>query len=228
MVRPRPVRVRWTAAAVSMAAPCAAAAVLAVALLTACGSSGGATAASVSVAQTDPVAACGKPTTSFARFWVMTAEQVPGLYQGTVRVGSARVPGMSMYVSGGSPGAGTFCVSARAGSHDPIQSTAAPRPGAIAYIGAVRNGSAGYIVYFATRPGVARVTTTIEGRVSPYRLNESGVVQLQPLGNGWHAVGTGFGIDSAPFTLRAYNSAGKLVDTVTKTFTGAQPTPSHS
>jgi hypothetical protein len=227
MVRPRPVRVRWTAATASMAAPCAAVAVLAVALLTACGSSGGTTAASVSIARTDPVAACGKPSTSFARFWVMTAESVPGLYRGTDKVGSARVPGMAMYVSGGAPGTGTFCVSARAGSHDPIQSTAVPRPGAIAYIGAARNGSVGYIVYFGTRPGVARVTTTIEGRVSTYRLHEGGVAQLQPLGNGWHAVGTGFGIDSAPFTVRAYNSAGKLVDTVTKTFTGAQPTPSH-
>ncbi len=122
------------------------------------------------------MAACGKPSSSFARFWAMTAEPVPGLYQGTVRVGSARVPGMAMYVSGGSPGTGTFCVSARAGSHDPIQSTTAPRAGAIAYIGAVRNGDAGSIPYFATRPGVARVTTTIEGRVSPYRLHEAGDV----------------------------------------------------
>ena len=214
MVSPRPVRVRCTAA-VSMAVPCAAMVVLAVASLTACGSSGRSTATGVSSAQTDAVTACGRPSTPFARFWVMTAEPIPHLYQGTVLVGSARVPGMSMYLSAGSPGTGTFCVSARAGSHLPIQSTSAPRPGAIAYIGAVRNGYVGNIVYFATRPGVARVTTTIEGRVSTYRLHVVGVAQLQPLGNGWHAVGTGFGIDGAPFTLRAYNSAGKLVDTVT-------------
>jgi hypothetical protein len=156
----------------------------------------------------------------------MTAEPIAGIYQGTDKVGSVRVPGMSMYVSGGSPGSGTLCVSARAGVHDPIQSTATSRPGAIAYIGAIRNGGAGYIPYFATRPGVTRVTTTIEGRVTPYSLHVAGVTQLQPLGNGWHAVATGFGIDSAPFTIRAYNSAGKLVDTVTETFTVAKPTPS--
>jgi hypothetical protein len=227
MARHRPARVCRAGAAVSVAACCTAIAVLAVASLTACGSSGRATATAVSAAQADPVAACGKPSTSFARFWVMTAEPVSGLYQGTVRVGSARVPGMSMYVSGGSPGTGTFCVSARAGSHDPIQSMAAPRSGAIAYIGAARNGGAGNIVYFATRPGVARVTTTIEGRVSTYRLHEADEAGLQPLGNGWHAVGTGFGIDGAPFTLRAYNSAGELVDTVTETYTGAQPSISQ-
>ena len=157
----------------------------------------------------------------------MTVEPIAGIYQGTDKVGSVRVPGMSMYVSGGSPGTGTLCVSARAGERDPIQSTATPRPGAIAYIGAVRNGGAGYIPYFATRPGVARVTTTIEGRVSPYRLHAAGEVQLQPLGNGWHAVATGFGIDSAPFTIRAYNSAGALLDTVTETYTAAQQTPSQ-
>jgi hypothetical protein len=194
MARLRPARMCRADAAVSVAAWCTAVTVLAVTSVTACRSSGPATATAVSAAPADPVAACGKPSTSFARFWAMTAEPVPGLYQGTVRVGSARVPGMSMYVSGGSPGTGTLCVSARAGSHDPIQSTTAPRAGAIAYIGAVRNGDAGSIPYFATRPGVARVTTTIEGRVSPYRLHEAGVVQLQPLGNGWHAVGTGFGI----------------------------------
>jgi hypothetical protein len=222
MKRPRPVRVHWTGTTVSVAAPAAAVAALALASLTACGSGAAATAPAVGTTQADPVAACGKPDTSFARFWVMTAEPVPGLYKGTVNVGSARVPGMSMYVSGGPPGTGTFCVSARAGEHDPIQSAAAPRQGPISYI-----GFAGNIPYFATRPGVTRVTTTIEGRVGTYTLNAAGQPQLQPMGNGWHAVSTGFGIDGAPFTVRAYNSSGQLIDTVTEQDAAAQPTPSQ-
>jgi hypothetical protein len=153
----------------------------------------------------------------------MSEEPVPGLYQGTDRVGSVRVQAMSMYVSGGSPGTGTFCVSARAGAHDPIQSTAAPRQGAIAYIGAAE----GDILYFATRPGVIRVTTSSGSSVITYSLQGPDEARLQPLGNGWHAVSVGFGLEGTPLTLRAYNSAGELVDTQTEAFTAAQPTPSQ-
>jgi hypothetical protein len=210
-----------------MAAPCAAAAVLAVASLTGCGTGATATATATSVAQADPLAACGKPSTSFARFWAITAEPVSGLYEGTVQVGSARVPAMSMYVSGGPAGTGTLCVSARAGSHDPVQSTAASRPGAgaIAYIGAAQ----GDMLYFATRPGVTRVTESGGGSVTTYSdsLDANDPARLQPLGNGWHAVSTGVGREGTPLTLRAYNSGGELVDTVTETYTAALPTPSQ-
>jgi hypothetical protein len=206
-----------------MAAACAAAA-LAVASLTACGSGGPATATAASAAVSDPLAACDKPSTSFARFWFFTMEPVPGLYGGTDKVGSARVPAMSMYVSGGSPGAGTFCVSNRAGAHDEIQSTAAPRQGAIAYIGAAQ----GDLLYFATRPDVIRVTTSgRDGWVNTYTLHGTDEARLQPLGDGWHAVSTGLGLEGTPLTIRAYNSSGELVDTVTESYTAAQPTPSQ-
>jgi hypothetical protein len=193
--------------------------VLAVASLAACSSSATAVAANDSAVRGNSIAACEKPSSGFARFWAETTEPVPGEYKGTDKVGSARVPAMSMYVSRGSAGTGTFCVSARAGARDPIQSMAAPRSGVIAYTGAASNGGAGSIPYFATRPGVTRVTTTIEGRVSTYGIHEGGEGRLQPLGHGWHAVGTGFGIDGSPYTIRAYNAAGKLLDTVTEKFT---------
>jgi hypothetical protein len=130
------------------------------------------------------------------------------------------VPSLSMYVSGGPPGTGTFCVSGQHGAQDPIQSTAAPRPGPIAYAGAV--GGTGDIVYFATRPDVTRVTVD-DGSVISYTLHGTGELQLQPLGNGWHAAGTGYSIGGvSSVTLRAYNSAGKLVDSVTQPISASQ------
>ena len=223
MARLRRVRVRRAGAAASVAASCVVVTVLAVASLAGCGSqhsSAGATSASPSVSRQDPVAACGKPSTSFARFWFLTMEPDPGVYKGTVGVGSARVPALSMYVSGGPPGTGTLCVSAQAGVRDPIQSVAAPRQGAIAYVGAT--GSPADTVYFATRPGVTRVTLHAGVGTNIYSIgatNECTIgsteCQLQPLGNGWHADNTGYGIGGVTsVTLRAYNSAGQLIDTV--------------
>jgi hypothetical protein len=208
----RPVRVRRAGAAVSVAASCAAVSVLAVASLAGCGSA--APAAVTSASRQDPVAACGRPSTPFATFWYLTAGSDQAIfYKGTFLVGSARVPSSSMYVSGGPPGAGTFCVSGEHGSRDPIQSTAAPRHGPIAYSGAT--GNVGDIIYFATRPGVTWVTVD-DGAVTPYTLGGSGMLKLQALGNGWHAAGTGYGIGGVTsVTLRAYNSGGQLIDTVT-------------
>jgi hypothetical protein len=154
-----------------VAASSAAVAVLAAASLAGCGSQAPAAVTSASASRQDPVAACDKPSTSFARFWFLTVEPDPGVYRGTVRVGSARVPALSMYVSGGAPGAGTLCVSAEADWHDPIQATAAPRQGPIAYVGTV--GNPRDTVYFATRPGVTRVTMndTRGGIVYAYTLD---------------------------------------------------------
>ena len=97
------------------------------------------------------------------------------------------------------PGAGTLCVLDQDNARDPIQSTAAPRQGPIAYIGA-----AGDTMYFATRPGVT--WTTMDGGAVytyTYTLDGTDELQLQPLGNGWHAVGTGFGTMATSVTLRA-------------------------
>jgi hypothetical protein len=232
--------VRWAGAAVPAAASCAAVAVLAAASMAGCGSRAPAAGASASVSASasasasrqDPVAACGKPSTSFARFWFLTEEPDPGVYQGTVLVGSARVPALSMYVSGGPPGAGTLCVSAQAGWPGPVQATAAPRQGPIAYVGTA--GSPQDTVYFATRPGVARVTMNATGASFVYAYTVDGpdqctigstVCQLEPLGSGWHAAGSGFGIMAPSVALRAYNAAGHLMETVTEPLTA--PTPSQ-
>lgn len=224
MARLRRVRVRLAGAAV---------AVLAAASVAGCGSRTPAAVTSASASRQDPVAACGKPSTSFARFWFLTVEPDPGVYQGTVRVGSARVPALSMYVSGGPPGTGTLCVSSEAGWPDPIQATAAPRQGPIAYVGTA--GTPQDTVYFATRPGVARVTMndTRGGVVYAYTTDGprecvvfSTECQLQPLGNGWHAVGTGFGIMATSVALRAYDAAGHLMETVIEPI-AAPPTPSQ-
>ncbi len=217
MARLRRVRVRGAAAVASVAASCAVVTVLAVASLAGCGSQhspAGATSASPSVSRQDPVAACGRPSTSFARFWFLTMEPDPGVYKGTVGVGSGRVPALSMYVSGGPPGTGTLCVSAQAGMRDPIQSVAAPRQGAIAYVGAA--GSPADTVYFATRPGVTRITLHAGVGTNIYSVGATDeTLRLQPLGNGWHADNTGYGIGGVTsVTLRAYNSAGQLIDTV--------------
>jgi hypothetical protein len=189
-------------------------AVLVLALIAGCAP---APAVDTSASKPGPAAACGQPSTPFATFWYLTAGSDQGIfYQGTFRVGSARVPSSSMYVSGGPPGRGTFCVSAEHGAPGPIQSTAAPRPGPIAYAGAA---GAGNIIYFATRPGVTRVTIDA-GTVTPYTEDGSGQLKLQSLGNGWHAAGSGYGIGGiTSVTLRAYNSAGRLIDTVTQPIT---------
>jgi hypothetical protein len=223
----RRVRARRLSATVPVAAWWAAVAVLAAASLAGCGtqhSPAGATAASPSASRPDPVAACGKPTTSFARFWFITMEPDPSVYQGTVLVGSARVPASSMYVSGGPPGAGTLCVSSQAGVHDPIEAVAAPRPGAIAYVGAT--GSPPDTVYFATRPGVTRVTLHAGITTVTYSTGAADeTLRLQPLGSGWHADNSGYGIGGVTsVTLRAYNSAGQLMGTVVDPL--AAPTPS--
>jgi hypothetical protein len=48
--------------------------------------------------------------------------------------------------------------------------------------------------------------------------------RLQPLGNGWHAADTGYGSGGiTSVTLRAYNSAGQLIGTVTEAITAPQP-----
>lgn len=229
MARSCSVWLPWTGAAASRTASCTVVAALTAASLIGCGSGAatapGTTPASVSATRANPVAACGEPSTAFARFWAITAEPVPGLYEGTVRVGSEHVPAMSMYVSGGLPGTGTLCVTARAGSHNPVQSTAAPRPGAIAYVGTAQQN----MLYFATRPGVTQVTASGRGPVVTYsdKLKPTDPAQLQPLGRGWHAVSTGVGLTGTPLTLRAFNAAGELVDTVTEPYTAAQPTPSQ-
>jgi hypothetical protein len=218
MARIRPLRVRQGSAT----ACCAAVTVLAAAALAGCSSH--APAAATTATADSPqgmAAACSKPSTPFARFWYITAGSDQAIfYKGTFRVGTARVPSLSMYVSGGPPGAGTFCVSGQHGDLAPIQSTAAPRPGPIAYAGAA--GRMGDIVYFATRPDVTRVTADIWSGTS-YTLDGTDELQLQPLGNGWHAAGTGYGIGGlSSVTLRAYNSAGKLIDTVTQPINASQ------
>ena len=207
----------------SATACCAAVTVLAAAALAGCGSHASAAAATATAdSPQGTTAACSKPSTPFARFWyITTGPDQTIFYKGTFRVGTARVPSLSMYVSGGPPGAGTFCVSGQHGDLAPIQSTAAPKPGPIAYAGAA--GRTGDIVYFATRPDVTRVTIDAGGTVTPYTLDATDQLQLQPLGNGWHAAGTGYGIGGvSSVTLRAYNSAGKLIDTVTQPINASQ------
>lgn len=216
MARLHHVRVHRAAAARPVAASCAAVTILAGVSLSGCGSAtpGAATSAS----RQDPVAECGQPSTRFATFWYLTAGSDQGIfYQGTFRVGSARVPSSSMYVSGAPPGRGMFCVSAEHGAPGPIQSVTAPRPGPIAYAGAT--GNMGNIIYFATRPGVVRVTVD-DGSVTRYTLDGSGPLKLQSLGNGWHTAGSGYGIGGVTsVTLRAYDASGQIIDTVTQSIT---------
>lgn len=94
----------------------------------------------------------------------------------------------------------------------------------IAYAGAT--GNTGNIIYFATQPGVTRLTMD-DGTVTPYTVDGSGPLKLQSLGNGWHAAGSGYGIGGVTsVTLRAYNSAGQLIDTVTQPISAPQPASS--
>src|SRR3984957_3288306 len=104
----------------SATACCAAVAVLAVAALVGC-SSHAPTATATADSPQGMAAACSKPSTPFARFWyITTGPDQTIFYKGTFRVGTARVPSLSMYVSGGPPGAGTFCVSGHHGASHPI------------------------------------------------------------------------------------------------------------
>ncbi len=106
-----------------------------------------------------------------------------------------------------------MCVSARAGATPAVQSTAQPMPGAIAYVGGVAGGP----LYFAVRPGVVRVTVEGGGRTSTLTLDGTGELQLQALGEGWHAADTGVGTDAQTMTVRAYDTAGTVTDTVVHT-----------
>lgn len=79
MVRPHHVRVHRAGMAV-----------LVLALIAGCAP---APAVLTSASASDPAAACGQPSTPFATFWYLTAGSDQGIfYQGTFRVGSARVP----------------------------------------------------------------------------------------------------------------------------------------
>lgn len=176
-------------------------------------SSGSAAPTSVSGATGDTASLCGDPRTPFTRFWLVSAEPNDSWYAGTVIVGPARVPALAMYVSGGAPGEGTMCVSTQVEVAPTIQSTAQPLPGPIAYVGSVAGGP----LYFAVRPGVVRVTVEGGGRTSTHTLDGTGELQLQALGEGWHAADTGVGTDAQTMTVRAYDTAGTVTDTVVHT-----------
>ena len=204
-------------------------------LITVVGCSGvvptGGLASTISIFATTPISAnvnaCAQPKTLFARFWFITTGNDPGVYQGSVHLGTVTVPAMSIFVSGAAPGSGVLCVSDQAASPTPIQSVTGARTGAIGYLGDARG-----ILYFATRPGIATATVDDAGRVNTYALDRTGEIQLQPLGGGWHAVGTGFGTTSHAVTVRAYTAAGQLVDTATHTMTNppvssSQPPPTR-
>jgi hypothetical protein len=76
--------------------------------------------------------------------------------------------------------------------------------------------------------GITRVTMDAVGTVTSYTVDGSGELKLQSLGNGWHAAGSGYGIGGVPsVTLRAYNSAGQLIDAVTQPITAPQPAPRY-
>lgn len=169
---------------------------------------------------TDPAAVCADPRTSFARFWFI-GNNDESIYQGTVLVGSARVPSLSMYISSGPPGIGVMCISAEAKATVPIQSMAQARSRPIGY-----TGTAGGTLYFAVGPGVVRATVDAGGTIGTYTLDATGEIQLQPFGDGWHAVGTGHGSSARSFVVRAYNSSGALVDTVVQEMQGPPPSSS--
>ena len=160
-----------------------------------------------------PLEACGDPQSLFARFWYMTAGNDPeAFYRGTVKVGKATVPAMAMYVSGGPPGTGVLCVSDIAVAADPVKSWTEVRPGKdIGYV-----GDAGGILYFAVSPAVNRVVVDYgENEPVNYTLDGVSETQLQPIGGGWHAVGTGFGRCAYQgVTIHAFDAAGKLLESL--------------
>lgn len=167
----------------------------------------------IAASAASPVEVCGDPQSLFARFWYITAGYDPDApYRGTVQVGKATVPASSLYVSGGPPGTGVLCVSNFAVAVDPVRSWTEVRAGKdIGYVG----DTAG-ILYFAVSPAVNRVVVDY-GKNEPASYTLDGVAenQLQPIGGGWHAVGTGFGRCAyQEVTIHAFDSAGKLLESL--------------
>ena len=174
-----------------------------------------------------PTELCSEPSSSFAPFSYLTSQPDPTLREGTVHVGNAQVPPMSMYTSTGAPGTGVLCVSARSGASNPIQAVARPRSGDIAYVGEI-SGS----VFFAVRPGIVRVTLQFAGESSAWSFDLSGPdeARLQSLdAAGWHAANTEFGMGgTAGVTVRAYGEAGDQRDLVVEKLDPAQPQTSSA
>lgn len=161
----------------------------------------------------DPLVACASPQTSFARFWSISSGDDTAKYQGAVRVGTATVPAMAMYMSAGAPGVGTMCVSGQAGQAPAVQAVARAQAGAIGYVGDVDS-----VVFFAVGPGVDHATVDYgAGAVKSYTLDGTGELQLQPLDDGWHAVSVGFGSPPGTVIVRAYDAQDSLLDTVSYT-----------
>jgi hypothetical protein len=158
----------------------------------------------------DPVTVCDRPDSTIARFWWITAEPSPGVYQGTVTVGAATLPALAIYTSGGPPGIGILCVTDVARDPSwPIRdfTTASSRP--IAYLAADDSG----IPYLAVQPEVATVTLDTAGSSARYTTAGTAERQLQELGNGWHVLTLGVGYGTGTLTVRALNSSGAVIDT---------------
>lgn len=172
---------------------------------------------------------CGTPSSRFARFWEATTGGVD--YAGVVHVGSTNIPAMSMYVSAGTTGEGVLCVTTTSllGSQRPIRAATTARGGVIAYLGISQGQPFG-----AVRPGVTRVTLSIEGTPGVQVFTTSGgdVSQLQDIGKGWHAFNSPYGYSGGAdeVTVRAYDVHGHLLgtETVDVRGSGGGPSPSAS
>jgi hypothetical protein len=61
---------------------------------------------------------------------------------------------------------------------------------------------------------VVRVVVDDNRTPHTYTLDGTREIQLQELGEGWHAADTGYGTNAANLTVSAYDSTGATIDTV--------------
>lgn len=158
---------------------------------------------------------CSHPTSKFARFWIISSGNDATVYQGSVRIGGATVPPLAMYISKGQPGVGFLCISnLKIAPSEPVRAIAAADARPIAYLGSDRQDE----IYVAVAPGVTKVALTADNRIiGTYLTSNTGEIQLQDLGQGWHAIAPGYGYTSTTITVKAYDAAGACVDTRTVT-----------
>lgn len=158
---------------------------------------------------------CSHPTSKFARFWIISSGNDATKYQGSVRIGGATVPPLAMYISKGQPGVGFLCISnLKIAESEPVRAIAPASSRPIAYLGSDEQSG----LYAAVAPGVTKVTLTADGGfIGTYVPSNTGEIQLQDLGQGWHAIAPWLGYTSITITVRAYDAAGVCVDTRTVT-----------
>jgi len=188
--------------------------------------------------------ACDTPNGPFAHFFVIdqsgrAAMMHPGTvgaaavptspYQGTVKVGAATVPTLSVYASHGAIGSGYLCLTAAASSKPagaagsdpgvPVLGVLAAQPGALAYVGLLDSDQP----WGAVAPGITSVHISVgSGPDLIYTSQGDEWYRLRPLAAGWHVFNSYGGFSgNGPVRLTVTAYAGSiLMDRKTLTSAG--------